>query len=86
MVLPVGSSTAVMATYGTEKPVIAILGEYDALPGLSQAAKPIKEPLVDGAPGHGCGHNLSNAWIYWSISASVCAAEIKLTSNELGGV
>ena len=50
--------TAFTATYGGGKPVIAILGEYDALPGLSQVAKPIQEPLNEGAPGHGCGHNL----------------------------
>ncbi|HUH96758.1 MAG TPA: amidohydrolase [Anaerolineales bacterium] len=39
-------------------PVIAILGEFDALPGLSQDCVPYRKPLVDGAPGHGCGHNL----------------------------
>jgi len=50
--------TAFIASYGTEKPVIAILGEYDALPGLSQNTEPIKKPLKEGAPGHGCGHNL----------------------------
>ena len=50
--------TAFVASYGNGKPVIAILGEYDALPGLSQVTKPIKEPLQRFAPGHGCGHNL----------------------------
>ena len=50
--------TAFIASYGTERPVIAILGEYDALPGLSQITEPIKKPLKEGAPGHGCGHNL----------------------------
>ncbi len=50
--------TAFYADYGKGKPVIGILGEYDALPGLSQKAKPIKEVLTEGAPGHGCGHNL----------------------------
>jgi aminobenzoyl-glutamate utilization protein B len=53
-----GLPTAFVASYGTEKPVIAILGEYDALPGLSQAAEPVKKSLKEGAPGHGCGHNL----------------------------
>ena len=44
-------------SYGTGKPVMGILGEYDALSSLSQkAADPHKEPLKDGAPGHGCGH------------------------------
>jgi len=50
--------TAFVATYGSGKPVIGILGEYDALPGLSQKPIPRKEPLKEGAPGHGCGHNL----------------------------
>ncbi|UCE15020.1 MAG: amidohydrolase [Candidatus Heimdallarchaeota archaeon] len=50
--------TAFVASYGTEDPVIAILGEYDALPGLSQVAEPIKQPRKEGGPGHGCGHNL----------------------------
>ncbi len=50
--------TAVMAEYGSGGPVIGILGEYDALSGLSQAAKPIREPIHDGGAGHGCGHNL----------------------------
>jgi len=50
--------TAFVATYGGGKPVIGILGEFDALPGLSQAAVPDHSPVVEGAPGHGCGHNL----------------------------
>jgi aminobenzoyl-glutamate utilization protein B len=50
--------TAFVATYGEGEPVIGILGEFDALPGLSQAATPDRSPLVANAPGHGCGHNL----------------------------
>ncbi len=53
-----GMPTAFVATYGSGKPVIGILGEFDALPGISQKAEPTKNPLQDGAPGHGCGHNL----------------------------
>ena len=53
-----GLPTAFIATYGTGIPVIGVLGEYDALPGLSQKAITEKEPLKEGAPGHGCGHNL----------------------------
>ncbi|MFQ6069460.1 MAG: amidohydrolase [Candidatus Aminicenantales bacterium] len=50
--------TCFVATYGSGKPVIGILGEFDALPMLSQKGRvPRKEPLVEGAPGHGCGHN-----------------------------
>jgi aminobenzoyl-glutamate utilization protein B len=50
--------TGFVASYGQGKPVIAILGEFDALPGLSQAAVADRSPVVPAAPGHGCGHNL----------------------------
>ena len=49
---------AFYAEYGTGKPVIAILGEYDALPKLSQKVCETPDPVEAGAPGHGCGHNL----------------------------
>lgn len=50
--------TAFIASYGSGNPIIGIMGEYDALPGLSQKAVPFKAPVKDGAPGHGCGHNI----------------------------
>lgn len=51
--------TAVVGSYGQGNPVIAILGEYDALSGLSQLrGEARKTPIVEGANGHGCGHNL----------------------------
>lgn len=50
--------TAFVATWGEGKPVIGIMGEYDALPGLSQKKVPWKETLEKGKPGHGCGHNV----------------------------
>ena len=50
--------TAFIASYGQGKPVIAILGEFDALPGLSQESVPHPQPRVSGGNGHGCGHNL----------------------------
>jgi aminobenzoyl-glutamate utilization protein B len=54
-----GMPTGFTATYGSGKPVLVIVGEFDALPGLSQASgNPERKPLKDGAPGHGCGHNL----------------------------
>lgn len=54
-----GMPTAFIASYGSGKPVIGINAEYDALPGLSQSPDSLqKEPVVQGAPGHGCGHNL----------------------------
>ena len=56
-----GLPTAFLAEFGSGRPVIGILGEYDALPGLSQKTQPTREPLVAGSPGHGCGHNLLGA-------------------------
>ena len=53
-----GEPTAFVATYGDGSPVIGILGEFDALPGLSQNAVPDRSPVAAAAPGHGCGHNL----------------------------
>jgi len=77
-----GIPTAVMGEYGDEGPVIAILGEYDALPGLSQEAGVAEpRPLPGPGYGHGCGHNLLG-------SASMLAATaVKdyLTANGLKG-
>lgn len=57
-----GIKTAFCGKFGEGKPVIGILGEYDALSGLSQAADCAeKKPLVPGGPGHGCGHNMLGA-------------------------
>jgi aminobenzoyl-glutamate utilization protein B len=53
-----GMPTAFVASVGSGAPVLAILGEFDALPGLSQDAVPARRALVEGAPGHGCGHHL----------------------------
>jgi aminobenzoyl-glutamate utilization protein B len=53
--------TAFVAEWGEGRPVIGILGEYDALPGLSQEDTPERRPRAAGAPGHGCGHNLFGA-------------------------
>jgi aminobenzoyl-glutamate utilization protein B len=54
-----GLPTAFVATYGAGKPVIGILGEYDALPGISQKAGiMVQDPVKEYSPGHGCGHNL----------------------------
>ena len=52
-----GMPSAFVATYGSGKPVIGIMGELDALPGISQKAVPYREPLVEGGAGHGCGHH-----------------------------
>ena len=56
-----GMPTAFYGVWGTGKPVIGVMGEYDALPGISNKTVPWKEPLKEGAPGHGCGHNIHGA-------------------------
>lgn len=61
--------TAFTATLGSGKPVIGILGEYDALPGLSQDAVPVRQPRPDVTYGHACGHHL-----FGVASASACLA------------
>ncbi|MCI8934555.1 MAG: amidohydrolase [Clostridiaceae bacterium] len=50
--------TAIKATWGKGQPIIGFLGEYDALPGMSQKVCTVKDPVEAGAPGQGCGHNL----------------------------
>lgn len=68
-----GMPTAFTAEYGVGKPVIGIMGEFDALPGISQKAQPTKDALLQGAPGHGCGHNLFGAG---SMGAAVAVKEL----------
>jgi len=76
-----GMPTAFIAEYGTGKPIIGIMGEYDALPGISQKAQPTKEPLLAGAGGHGCGHNLFGAG---SLGAAIAVKEL-LAAGKLKG-
>jgi len=73
--------TAFVATWGTGRPVIGIMAELDALPGLSQRAVCHKEPVKEGAPGHGCGHNVfATSGLIGGI-----AAKRGMEENELGG-
>ncbi|MEW6207903.1 MAG: amidohydrolase [Acidobacteriota bacterium] len=76
-----GMPTAFTATYGQGRPIIGILGEYDALPGISQKAKPVKEALEAGSAGHGCGHNLFGAA---SLGAAVAIKEM-IAAGKLRG-
>jgi len=73
--------TAFVAEYGQGSPVIGVLGEYDALPGISQKAQTVKEPLEEGAAGHGCGHNLLG------VGALAAAVSIKeqIAAGKLAG-
>ncbi len=79
--------TAFTATYGSGKPVISILGEFDALPGISQKAQPEKEPYKEGAAGHGCGHNMfgtSSLGAAIAIKELIEAGKLKGTIKFLG--
>ena len=76
-----GMPTAFVATYGEGKPVISVLGEFDALPGLSQDTTPSKKPLIDGGNGHGCGHNLFGA----ASLASAIAIKEQIEKGDLKG-
>ena len=53
-----GMPTAMTAEWGSGKPVIGLMGEYDALPGISNKVVPRQDALVPGGMGHGCGHNI----------------------------
>ncbi len=56
-----GIPTAFVATFGTQGPVIGILAEYDALPGINQDDVPIRSPIEGKTAGQACGHNLFGA-------------------------
>ena len=68
-----GMPTAFTATFGEGSPVIGIIGEFDALPGLSQTTVPYKNELTEGGAGHGCGHNLFGTA---SLGAAVAIKEL----------
>ena len=76
-----GMPTAFVATWGSGKPIIGIMGEYDALPGLSQKVVPRREPLKPGAPGHGCGHNIHGT----SGMAAAIAVKVAMEKHGLEG-
>jgi len=74
-------NTAFVAEWGEGKPILGFIGEYDALPGLSQKNQPTKEAIDDGGPGHGCGHNLLGT----GAVASAVAVQKWLKSNGESG-
>jgi aminobenzoyl-glutamate utilization protein B len=76
-----GLPTAFVATWGQGEPVIGVLGEYDALPGLSQEAVAFKKPMAEGKPGHGCGHNI------FGVASVAAAAALKqgMERGKIGG-
>jgi aminobenzoyl-glutamate utilization protein B len=77
-----GMPTCFVATWGNSKPVIGILGEYDALPMISQKAlTPVQDPIIPGAPGHGCGHNMMGT----AGVAAAIAVKRSMELNNFGG-
>ena len=76
-----GEPTAFVAEFGSGTPVIALLGEFDALPGLSQDATPSRNPLIAGGPGHGCGHHLFGT----ASTAAAIALKSWMQANNVKG-
>ena len=76
-----GIPTAFVAEYGSGKPVIGIIGEFDALPGLSQDAAPAQKALIAGGPGHGCGHHLFGT----ASTAAAISVKAWLQANHKSG-
>lgn len=76
-----GMPTAFVATYGSGKPVIGLLAEFDALPGLSQDTVPFRKPLKENCVGHGCGHNT------FGVASSAAAVSLSkwLVANKQSG-
>jgi len=73
-----GMPTCFVATYGSGKPVIGLMGELDALPMISNKGVPYQDPLVQGAPGHGCGHNQQ------APAAAVAGIAVKKVMDRYG--
>src|SRR5580765_3921076 len=74
--------TAFVATFGSGKPIIGIVGEFDALPGLSQEAQTAaRHAIEENAPGHGCGHNLLGTG---ALAAAVAVKEWMAATGQKG--
>ncbi len=78
-----GIPTAFVATYGSGKPAIGVMGEFDALPGLSQKAVPYKDPAIVDGSGHACGHHLFGVA---SAAAAIAAKNWLLKSKTRGTI
>ncbi len=78
-----GIPTAFTATFGSGKPVLGILGEFDALPGLSQEGVPVRQPLAGSGYGHGCGHHLFGVG---SAAAAIALADQIRAGNLQGTI
>lgn len=78
-----GMPTAFVASYGTGKPVIAILGEFDALPGISQDAVPEIKKAEGRSSGHACGHHLFGTA---SAAAAIAVKEWLIANKQAGTI
>ena len=76
-----GMPTGFVAEAGGGEPVVAILAEFDALPGLSQTRAPVREPRADRGAGHACGHHLFGAG---SVAAALAVADWLEASGTRG--
>lgn len=75
--------TAFVAEYGSGKPVIGIMAEFDALPGVSQKAVPYRDPVVEGGAGHACGHHLFGSA---SVAAGITVKDWMKENNIQGTI
>lgn len=73
--------TAFVASYGSGRPIIGIVAEFDALPGMSQKAVPYREPVVEGGNGHACGHS---GFAAGSLGAALAVREA-MEKHAIGG-
>lgn len=78
-----GMPTAFVASYGTGGPVVGLLAEYDALPGLSQDAVPRIQPRPDVLAGHGCGHSVFGTG---STAAAIAVKQVLEAGNLPGTI
>ncbi len=77
-----GLPTAFVATWGSGTPLVGVMAEYDALPGLSQAAEPGRRPLQEDGYGHGCGHSVfGTASVFAAIAAKEAAEKAGITGR-----
>jgi aminobenzoyl-glutamate utilization protein B len=78
-----GMPTAFVASYGSGHPIIGIMGEFDALPGVSQEAVPERKPIVGQVAGHACGHHVFGAG---SISAAIAVKHWMTATKQAGTI
>jgi aminobenzoyl-glutamate utilization protein B len=78
-----GIPTAFVASYGSGHPIIGIMGEFDALPGLSQTAAPERQPIPGQIAGHACGHHVFGAG---SISAAIAVKHWMAATKQAGTI